>query len=185
MTNPTSQSETAHLVPVWDIGVRLFHWSLLVTVTGAFLFEDPRGLHEALGYAVMALVAFRFVWGIVGTRHARFVSFVPGPNRFSSYVRDLLKGREARYLGHNPAGGAMIIALLITLIAISATGYMMGMKAYFGVSWVEDAHEMLVNALLVLVALHVCGVAYSSLRHRENLVKSMVSGKKLVDEEHQ
>lgn len=170
------------MVRVWDLGVRLFHWGLVVAVTAAYFLTAQRSLHRGLGYAVMALIAFRLIWGLVGTRHARFASFVPGPARLMAYLRDIIRRREARHLGHNPAGAAMIMALLAVLGAISATGWMMGMDAYFGVEWVEDAHKALVNGLIVLVALHLGGVALASLRHRENLAKAMVTGLKAVDD---
>ena len=168
-------------VRVWDLGVRLFHWSLVTMVSLTYLFEDPRKLHRTLGYVVIGLIAFRLIWGFVGTHHARFASFVPGPRQLIGYLRDMAKGREARYLGHNPAGAAMIVMLLLTLMGVGASGYMMGMDTYFGEEWVEELHEAFVNLLLVLVACHVGGVVFSSWRHRENLVVSMITGKKDPD----
>ncbi len=179
----TRPSTAPRKTRVWDIGVRLFHWLLVTGVLGAYIFESPRWLHLWLGYGVAGLIAFRLVWGFIGPRHARFTDFVPGPHRLITYLRDMAAGRERRYLGHNPAGGAMVMALLITLIAISVSGYMMGMDAYFGVEWVEDLHEALVNFLLLLVALHLGGVALASWRHRENLVVAMITGEKDIDEE--
>jgi cytochrome b len=170
------------MVRVWDIGVRLSHWGLVAGVLAAYLSEDSRSLHRSFGYGVMVLIGFRLVWGLVGTHHARFASFVPGPVRLIGYLRDMARGREARHLGHNPAGAAMIVALLLVLGGISATGWMMGMDAWFGVAWVEDAHEALVNVLIGLVVLHIGGVAVASLRHRENLVKAMVTGLKAADD---
>ncbi|PKP62492.1 MAG: cytochrome B [Alphaproteobacteria bacterium HGW-Alphaproteobacteria-8] len=171
-------------VRVWDAGVRLFHWSLVAMVTAAWVFDEPRSLHRSFGYVVVALISFRLVWGLIGTRHARFASFIPGPRRLLGYLRDMVQGREERHLGHNPAGAAMIVALLTTLAAIATTGYMMGMDAYFGVEWVEKAHKALVNGLLALVALHLGGVITTSLRHRENLVLAMITGEKDTDQPH-
>jgi cytochrome b len=169
-------------VKVWDLAVRLFHWSLVVSVTASYLLTDQRSLHRKLGYVVLALIAFRLIWGLIGTHHARFVNFIPGPRRLIAYLRDIAMDREARHLGHNPAGAAMIVALLMTLTSIGATGYMMGMDRYFGEVWVEDAHKLLVNGLIGLVILHVIGVAVASLRHRENLVVAMVTGLKDKDD---
>ncbi|MCG6901156.1 MAG: cytochrome b/b6 domain-containing protein [Rhodobacter sp.] len=169
-------------VQVWDLGVRLFHWSLVAMVALAFLFDEPRKLHRTLGYVVIGLIAFRLVWGVIGPRHARFVDFIPGPRRLLDYLRDMLRGREDRHLGHNPAGAAMILVLLTTLSAVGATGYMMGMDAYFGQVWVENTHKLLVDILLVMVAFHVGGVIFSSWRHRENLVVSMITGQKDLDD---
>ncbi|MGO4916518.1 cytochrome b/b6 domain-containing protein [Pseudogemmobacter sp. W21_MBD1_M6] len=114
------------------------------------------------------------ICGFIRSKHARFADFVSDPRRLLGYLRDMLTGREARYLGRNPAGGAMIIALLTTLASIGATGYMMGMDAYFGVESVENSHKTLVNCALALITLHVSGVVFSSLRHREILVVSMI-----------
>ena len=169
---------SAPRVTVWDLGVRLFHWSLVSMVVLTYLFDEPRKLHRGMGYVVIILIAFRLIWGFVGGKHARFADFIPSPARLFGYLRDMLRGREARYLGHNPAGAAMIVLLLCTLSAIGATGYMMGMDAYFGKDWVENTHKLLVNFLIVFVAGHVGGVIFSSWRHRENLVKAMVTGHK-------
>ncbi|MGB5559832.1 MAG: cytochrome b/b6 domain-containing protein [Paracoccaceae bacterium] len=168
-------------VRVWDVAVRLFHWSLVAMVASAYVFDAPRSLHRSLGYVVIGLIAFRILWGFFGTRHARFSDFVPTPGKLLRYLADIWRSRERRYLGHNPAGGAMVIALLTALASVGATGYMMGMDAYFGAQWVEDAHKTLVNFLVLLVALHVGGVVFSSLRHRENLVLSMMTGEKNAD----
>jgi cytochrome b len=178
MSKLTSKVESDPSVQVWDLGVRLFHWSLVAGVAASYLSEDDRALHKALGYFVIGLIAFRLIWGFVGTYNARFVNFVPGPIRLVRYLGDIARQREARHLGHNPAGGAMIVALLATLAAIGATGHMMGMKSYFGVDWVEDLHEACVNVLLLLIVLHLAGVAIASLRHGENLVRAMVTGHK-------
>lgn len=176
-------TQTTDRVLVWDLGVRLFHWSLVTMVTLTYLFDEPRKLHRSLGYVVIGLISFRLIWGLIGTRHARFADFVPGPRRLLTYLRDMLRGREDRYLGHNPAGAAMILTLLATLFAVGATGYMMGMDAYFGQDWVEHTHKALVNGLLALIALHIGGVIFSSWRHRENLVVSMITGQKDTDDQ--
>jgi len=166
-------------VRVWDPLVRIFHWSLAASFFGAWLLgEDGGALHQALGYAALGLVAFRLVWGVIGPRQARFASFVPSPHRFFGYVRDMLAGRERRYLGHNPAGGAMIIALLAAVAATGVTGWMMTLPAYADLHWVEEVHEAFASGTLALVGLHVAGVALSSVRHRENLVRAMITGKK-------
>ncbi len=179
---PEQEHQTKSRIRVWDIGVRLFHWSLVAGVFGSYFLTSPRWLHLWLGYAVAGLIAFRLIWGLIGPRHARFSDFVPGPRRLIAYLHAMWQGREERHIGHNPAGGAMVIALLAMLAAISVTGYMMGMDAYFGVEWVEELHGALVNFLLLLVALHVGGVILASRRHRENLVLAMITGQKEADE---
>ncbi|MGB8812039.1 MAG: cytochrome b/b6 domain-containing protein [Paracoccaceae bacterium] len=174
----SSQTAPSNRVQVWDIGVRLFHWSLVTMFASTYLLTEQRSLHRNLGYVVIALISFRLIWGLIGGKHARFADFIPSPRRLLGYLRDMVRGNEVRYLGHNPAGAAMIVALLTTLGGICASGYMMGMDAYFGVEWVEDAHKALVKLALVLIVLHVGGVIFSSLRHRENLVKAMITGEK-------
>ncbi|WP_457647933.1 cytochrome b/b6 domain-containing protein [Profundibacter sp.] len=176
-----NQPLTRKTVPVWDIGVRLFHWSLVTSVTLSYFVISPRDMHKFFGYTVVTLITFRLIWGIIGPKHARFSNFIPGPRKLLGYLRDIARGREERYLGHNPAGAAMIVALLLVLGSIGTTGYMMGMDAYFGEEWVEDLHKALVNGLLVLVMLHLAGVVTASLRHKENLVAAMVTGQKPAD----
>jgi cytochrome b len=170
--------ETAGAVRVWDPVVRIFHWSLVAAFFGAFVLDEPRNLHKALGYVAVGAVAVRLVWGVVGSRHARFADFVPRPSTFFAYFRDTAMGRERRYLGHNPAGGAMVVALLAMVALLGATGWMMGLDAFWGASWLEELHESVANVTLGLVALHVAGVVWESRRHGENLVAAMISGVK-------
>jgi len=166
-------------VNVWDPVVRIFHWSLVASFAVAWLSGDELArLHIWAGYAAAALVAFRLVWGLAGGRYARFSQFVRAPAAVAGYVGDILRGRERRYLGHNPAGGVMIVALIAGLIGVSVTGWMATTDAYWGVKWVEETHEALANLLLLLVGLHVAGVAVASLRHHENLVRAMITGRK-------
>lgn len=165
-------------VKVWDGVVRAFHWSTVTLFTLAYVIERPRDLHRGLGYALMAILAIRIIWGFVGSKHARFSDFVPTPKRLFAYLRDMAAGREKRHLGHNPAGGAMILALMLTLSGIGVSGWMMGLDAFWGEGWVEDLHEGLVSFALVLVVLHVSGVVFSSLSHHENLVRAMITGVK-------
>jgi len=176
-----NQPLTRKTIPVWDIGVRLFHWSLVTSVTLSYFVISPRDMHKFFGYTVVALITFRLIWGLIGPKHARFSNFIPGPRKLLGYLRDIARRVEDRYLGHNPAGAAMIVALLLVLGGIGTTGYMMGMDAYFGEEWVEDFHKALVNGLLVLVMLHLAGVVTASLRHKENLVAAMVTGQKPED----
>lgn len=177
----TARRATAPLVRVWDPFVRIFHWSpvglfVLAFVTG----DETEWLHLTAGYAIAGLVLLRVVWGFVGPRHARFSDFVQPPRQVADYVRRAIRLQAPRYLGHNPAGGAMIIALLGMLIGISVTGFMMTTDAFWGAQWVEDLHEGLVYVTLGLVALHVAGVIFAGIEHGENLVKAMITGRKRV-----
>lgn len=167
------------LVKVWDPLVRLFHWSLVLSFTIAWISaEEWDRLHEWSGYAVAALVAARLLWGLFGTRHARFSDFVHKPSTVMVYLKDVLVMKSRRYLGHNPAGGAMVVALLAALAGTAGTGVATTTDAYWGVEWVEELHELLANLTLMLVGLHVAGVIVASLQHRENLIRSMVTGLK-------
>ena len=175
----TDSATASGTVRVWDPLVRIFHWSLLAAFVAAYISgEEWEKLHVKIGYVVIGLVAFRLIWGLIGSRHARFSDFIYHPITVARFLRDTAAFKAKRYLGHNPAGGAMVIALLTCLSAIGATGYMMGMDAYWGAEWVEDLHKAFVTASLVLIVLHVVGVVFASLEHKENLIKSMFTGRK-------
>lgn len=169
----------AQTVKVWDPFVRVFHWALVACFLGAYLLSEERASwHQILGYAALGLVMTRVVWGFIGSRYARFSSFVPSPPKLVGYVKDMLMWREARSLGHNPLGAVMILTLLLAIIAIGTTGWMMSLDRYFGIAWVENVHKNVVNLTLALAGLHVAGVIFSSLRHKENLVRAMFTGRK-------
>lgn len=196
---------------VWDPVVRIFHWSLVAAFTIAWLTgEEESRLHELAGYAVIGLVLIRVVWGFVGTKYARFRDFVYRPSTVLAYARDILTGKSKRYLGHNPLGGMMVIALLLSLLAASVTGLVVqGAKEGTGpfaaitartsvtlpavISRAvadddaegtgeawKELHEFFANLSLLLVVLHIAGVIVGSLVHRENLVRAMFTGRKPV-----
>lgn len=162
-------------ITVWDPFVRVFHWSLALSYLVAWASaEEIEWLHERDGYFLMGLIGLRLIWAIVGTRHARFSDFVVGPRAALDYLRSLRSGHPKHYLGHNPAGGWMVLALLFTLTLCGVSGLMMSGEN----DLLEEVHEGLANLSLLLVGLHVAGVAISSRVHRENLVLSMLTGKK-------
>ncbi len=196
---------------VWDPVVRIFHWSLVAAFTIAWLTgEEESRLHELAGYVVIGLVLIRVVWGFVGTKYARFRDFVYRPSTVLAYARDILTGKSKRYLGHNPLGGMMVIALLLSLLAASVTGLALqsakeGTGPFAAITartsvtlpavisravaddddeGTEEAwkelHEFFANLSLLLVALHIAGVIVGSLAHRENLVRAMFTGRKPV-----
>lgn len=168
-------------VKVWDLFIRVFHWSLVASFTVAFLSSEGRDLrllHYWAGYSAAALVGMRLLWGLTGTHYARFSQFVRGPRSTFGYMRDVFTGREARYLGHNPAGGAMVILLLASLIGVSLTGHLMTTDTFWGSEEMEEAHEIIANGMLGLIALHVAGVVFESIRQRESLIKAMLTGRK-------
>lgn len=169
-------------VPVWDRFVRVFHWSIAGLCLVAYLTtDDARTLHELAGYCVLVLVLARVAWGLIGTRYARFTSFVVHPREVIAYVRQLACGQAPRHVGHNPAGGAMIVAMLALLLVVAGSGWLSETNAFFGVPWVDHLHHISAHVLLLLIGLHVAGVVVSSWLHRENLVLAMLTGRKPAD----
>ncbi len=171
------------MVRVWDPLVRLFHWSLVLSFGIAWLTAHRSdNIHFLAGYAALSLVTIRLAWGVLGPRHARFSDFLRRPGAVVSYLRDIRRGTERRHIGHNPAGGAMVMTLIAGILATGLTGWMETTRAYFGVRWVEQLHSVLAHGVLILVGVHIAGVALASYRHRENLVAAMVSGRKRAAE---
>jgi cytochrome b len=164
---------------VWDAPVRVFHWLMVLSFAGAWLTaesESWRLVHVTLGYTMAALVGFRLVWGLIGTRPARFASFVRGPAAEARYFRAALRGRPEHHTGHNPAGALAIVALLLLTALVAASGWATYNEV--GGRSMEDVHELLANLMLAVVGLHVAGVLLGSWLHRENLVGAMITGKK-------
>lgn len=195
-------------VLVWDLGVRIFHWSLVTLFVFSYLSGDElEDLHAYSGYLIVGLLVFRLIWGFIGSKHARFSDFVRSPATVIAYLKDMKEGKPRRYLGHNPAGGAMVLLLLVSLSLLTFTG----LKAYaeeghgplanVDVSLVstayadddddhekpsdkeedefwEEVHEFMGNFVLLLIFLHIVGVKVSSKLEGENLVKAMITGKK-------
>lgn len=174
-----NQSAAESRILVWDLPLRLFHWLLAAAFAGAFVTAESerwRDVHVMLGYTTLALIAFRVAWGFVGTRYARFASFAFGPSRVVSYLQSLATRTPHHYTGHNPAGSWAIYALLAGVFAAGATG--LAVYNDLGGRWLEHLHEFVANAVLAVVAVHIVGVMAGSLLHRENLVGSMVTGRK-------
>ena len=179
--NTPSASRVEPRTLVWDAPVRVFHWLMVLTFAGAWITaesESWRLLHVTLGYTMAGLVAFRLLWGLVGTRHARFASFVRGPKAVARYVGALARGRPEPHAGHNPAGAVAIVALIGLAIAVTLSGW--ATYEELGGHWLEEAHEAVAGAMLAVVGVHVAGVAVSSWLHRENLVRAMITGRKAV-----
>ena len=215
--------ENKQFMKVWDITIRVFHWALVGFYALAFISsENIPKLHGFFGYSVLFLVLFRILYGFVGSKYARFSDFLYRPSQIADYLKGLLIGRPKHYIGHNPAGGFMIVILLLSLLSLTLTG----LKAY-GVKghgplakneisfmasafadsgdkknhdehdsrkrpsqknhrteknekdefW-EEVHETIAHFTLFLISIHVLGVLASSLVHRENLIKAMITGRK-------
>lgn len=190
-------------VKVWDLFVRIFHWSLVAAFTVAYVTEDEAmAVHAWAGYFVGGLVLARIVWGFVGPKHARFTDFVCGPFTVWRYLVGLLQFRAERHLGHSPAGGAMALLLMAGCLAAVWTGMELyaveegrgplarEIRVVSGAfadedereegeggegDW-EDVHELFANVTVALVIIHIAGVLLASIVHRENLTRSMVTG---------
>lgn len=218
-------------VKVWDPIVRIGHWTLVIAFFTAYFTEDEfLSQHVWAGYVVGVVVCMRLIWGLMGPRHARFTDFVRSPVTVLRYVRDIINKQPKRYIGHNPAGGIMIVALLVSILGTTYSGLMLyaieenagpfsgwvgefpapspllllGTNAYADDDkrdhedehehedehdgkdddreefW-EEIHEFFANLTLLLVALHIAGVLFSSYSHRENLIKAMITGRKQID----
>jgi cytochrome b len=166
-------------IKVWDAPVRVFHWLMVLSFAGAYLSAESerwRLLHVTLGYTLGGLVAFRLVWGLVGTRYARFANFVRGPQAVLTYLRSLRKGQPQHHLGHNPAGAVAIVLLLLASVAVVGSGW--AIYNDVGGEWLSELHDIAANSMLLVVAIHVAGVLVASRLHRENLVRAMVTGQK-------
>lgn len=164
-------------VRVWDPLVRILHWTLAAGVIVAYATGEHAGRwHERIGYVALGAAALRVFWGFVGSRHARFADFVPRIGGLLEYGRALWSRSEPRYVGHNPLGGAWIVLMLSLVAATGVTG--VALERLGEIHVIEEAHEALAAGLLIAAAVHLAGVAWESLRHRENLVRAMVTGRK-------
>lgn len=208
MGNPKS-------INVWDIFVRVFHWALVGSIIGMYISaKKMNSVHIRLGYLVIALVLARIVWGFIGTKHARFGDFLYRPAEIYQYLKSLFTGKPIHYIGHNPAGGLMILVMLIALLSTAFAGLKTiaadgkGPLAHTSQSllssayadedehegdeknhpkfqrdvekhefW-EEIHEGMTSVMLFLIFIHICGVLASSWLHKENLILSMITGKK-------
>ena len=180
-------------VKVWDPLVRVFHWTLVIAFFTAYFTEAGLlQVHTLAGYTVLGLIAVRFVWGLVGTRYARFSNFVFRPGTVVAYLKDVVALRARRYMGHNPAGGAMVVLLLVSLLITTFSGMAiyaaehqagplaawLGQASHGSKEFFEGLHEFFANFTLFLVGVHVAGVIAESLLHRESLVRAMFTGRK-------
>jgi cytochrome b len=180
-TASASPAERRPRTLVWDAPVRVFHWLMVASFATAWLTAESERwqlVHVTAGYTMAGLVVFRILWGLIGTRHARFTDFVRGPWKAIDYLVSLADRQPQHHAGHNPAGGLAILALLGLAALTAASGW----ANYHELAghWMEEVHEVLASTMLGLVALHVVAVVLSSLLHRENLVAAMIHGRKPV-----
>lgn len=168
-------------VAVWDLPLRLWHWALAASILAAWFTPTVYDrLHRILGYTVLALLAFRLVWGFWGSRYSRFRMVGVRLRAAPRYLLNLRRGITGRYIGLNPAGTLMLVALLLSIAVSAITGAMSVTVTFFGVWWVEDTHHYSSDAVMVLVVLHVLGVVLMGLLQRENLIRAMFTGRKRI-----
>lgn len=166
-------------IRVWDPVVRLFHWSLVAGFTAnAFFTDDDGAPHRWVGYGVVGLVVIRVIWGLIGTRHARFSDFPPSARAAMGQVRDEVAGRVQRHLGHTPLGALMIYNLLATMLALGLSGWGMTVGGEDLRDAAEEAHEALVIWAQFCVVLHIAAVIWESRKTGVNLVSAMITGRK-------
>jgi cytochrome b len=175
----SAPSDLGRGLRIWSLGVRLGHWTLAGTVLFCLVEHHGGNWHEWLGYLALAVALSRTVHGFVTRdRFARFSGFVRGPRAVREHLQSILARREARFLGHNPLGAWMIVALLTATLAAGASGALYVTDRYWGDETVALIHAVLGWSLAVLVPLHLAGVVFSSITQRENLVKAMLTGRK-------
>lgn len=167
-------------VKVWDLFIRIFHWSMVAIILINFTIFDEGPVHETLGFILVGLLAMRFVWGFVGPEHARFKNFIPSKNNVKHHLKEMTGEKKVTYLGHNPIGALMVFNLYFTLMLLCLTGYMAITDRFWGMEWVEEVHEFFANYLLFSVALHVMGVVWESIRSGVNLISAMFNGIKKI-----
>lgn len=182
------------VVKVWDSFVRFFHWSQLGLIVGLILSAHfgKQEIHQFLGFSLAVIVIARLIWGVTSPGHARFRNFVTSPQAALRYLVEVLRGHPRRYLGHNPAGGWMVLALLANLVVLLVTGFVLQATLEFSGPLVElfsgvddrtvhdllQVHEVTLNLLYLLVPLHLLGVVLASRQHQENLALAMITGHK-------
>ena len=165
--------------PVWSVGVRLLHWTLAASMIVSFATREGGGhLHEWTGYLALAAAGTRVLLGFIGSGYWRFAQFVRGAHATMDYLRAVLARHDARHLGHNPLGAWMVVALLTNTLAAGLSGWLYTTDRFWGMAWLETTHSVFGHALLPLLALHVAGVIFTSVRHHENLAAAMLHGRK-------
>ncbi|WP_350643291.1 cytochrome b/b6 domain-containing protein [Psychrobacter sp. HY3-MNA-CIBAN-0198] len=188
-TNPTHESDIllsnipkTRQVRVWDILVRVTHWAVAAGITANLLFtEEGSELHQYVGYTVVGLVIVRLLWGLVGTRYARFSDFFPTSSRIKRHLSDLSARRmDEQHLGHNPLAAIMMLSLWAVIIGLGISGYLMEAKIFGSKDILEEIHGILANSLYLLVPLHIISAIAMSYWERQNLIKSMITGNKTV-----
>jgi cytochrome b len=184
---------TPKSVLVWDVPTRLFHWLLAVFVMISFVTGNIGGnamqYHQLSGYMVLALLLFRIVWGLIGSRESRFVKFVKGPAAVVLYAKTFLRSNATPYLGHNPLGGWSIVAMLLALLVQACTGLfanddiitegpLFDWVSKATSDWLTKIHRLNQAVIIGLVCVHVLAILFYFFYKRENLITPMITGAK-------
>ncbi len=184
---------------VWDPLLRIFHWLLVVCCLIAYIFEDKMfNLHLLVGSIIFGLLIFRLIWGVIGTKYARFSGLNCSIHALIQHLRGLARLEASPHIGHTPAGRIMIIFLLAGLLMLTVCGLMLyGLEnsALFGASfmaeveidtilWIEDMHELIADVLALAALLHIAGVLLESILQKQNLIRAMITGYKTVEKEN-
>ena len=182
MTDPDAGRRRAtRSIPVWDILVRVTHWSVAVLVVADLtVFDEDWAVHRWAGYAVLALVALRLAWGLVGSRHARFSAFPFSLQAARAHLTGLLRGRREPHLSHNPLGALLAYNLWASPVVVCVTGILITSFKFWGIELVEGLHEVSADWVLISVGLHIAGVAIDTWHSKVNLVRAMITGQKEI-----
>ncbi|MBW7972744.1 cytochrome b/b6 domain-containing protein [Bradyrhizobium sp. BR 10289] len=168
-------------VAVWDLPLRLWHWALAASILAAWFTPTIYDrAHRIVGYTVLGLLAFRLIWGFYGSRYSRFRMVGVRLRAAPGYLWNLRRGITGRYIGLNPAGTLMLVALLLATAVSAITGALSVTVTFFGIWWIEDTHAYASDAVMVLAVLHVLGVVLMGLLQRENLIRAMFTGRKRI-----
>ena len=181
--NNSEPPDARPMLRVWDPLIRIFHWSLVASFATAWFTSSSRDeTHQWIGLVAASLIAFRLLWGFVGSPYARFTQFIRNPRITLNYIVDVLRNREVRYVGHNPAGGMMVLALLFGVAGTALTGYLMTTDSWYGDETMQLTHSVFAYGVVLMILGHVGGVILASIRHKENLVTAMITGNKNAPE---
>lgn len=162
---------------IWDVQTRLTHWSLATAIIlNLFVLEEGDDPHNYVGYAAVAFVCVRALWGFIGGEQSRFRSFPIQPKKVLDFVKSTLKGTAKDHPGHNPAASVAYLSTWTCVIALGITGWMMGLDAFWGEEWLEETHEAISNGLQVLIVVHLIGIAMDSKKHKRRTWLGMIRG---------
>jgi len=182
--------QSSNEIKVWDPLVRLFHWSLVIACITAYITQEENyDLHLQSGYLLIGLICFRIAWGFIGSPHARFSDFIYSPTTLINYLKASRSHQAKRYLGHNPAGGVMVVLMIIVLLVITLSGVALdaaenragplsGTQLFLYTDIINVIHNLSTHIATAMVVLHILGVIFSGKAHNENLVLAMITGRK-------